>query len=389
MLRRVTPERFRSCLLFGLLTVFVGLAAAGCGGSLKITKISTGAQRPSNVALFVDVRDSSGQPIAGLEEKNFKVYEDGKLVPTSKAKRALLEPRLGGVRYTLVLIDLSGPIADSEYRPELADSVAKMVDRVSDGQEVAVSAFDGAEEVAPFFGFGAAGDQTKALVEGLKAFKPRSRNTNLNGAVYQGLFALKEQLDASTAAKKSAALVVFTDRTDLAHSVSPQVLKQAIHDTPAEIYVIGAGEKIKNEELTAIGKSGTFLTDDPRGYKKGFDEITKKVAGKTEGRYIFSYCTTKRRGDHKMELEVVAPHDKGRTSYSFSADGFKGGCSPQKPPSFATGATPKAAPPPADSEPEGESGAESQAEPEARPPERRPARSRPAPAQAAQATDDE
>jgi hypothetical protein len=387
MLRRVTLPRFRSCLLFGLLTVFVGFAAAGCGGSLKITKLSTSSQRPSNVALFVDVRDGDGQPIAGLEEKNFKVYEDGKLVPASKAKRALLEPRLGGVRYTLVLIDLSGPIADSEYRPELAESVAKLVDRLSDGQEVAVSAFDGAEEVAPFFGFGAPGDQTKALVEGLKAFKPRNRNTNLNGAVYQGLFALKEQLDASTAQKKSAALVVFTDRGDLAHSVSPQVLKQAIHDTPAEIYVIGAGEKIKNEELTAIGKSGTFLTDDPRGYKKGFDEMTKKVAGKTEGRYLFSYCTTKRRGDHKMELEVVAPHDKGRISYSFSADGFKGGCSPQKPPSFAAGAVPKAAPPPADSESDG-GDAESQAEPEARPPERRPAR-RPPPAQAAQATDDE
>ena len=112
----------------------------------------------------------------------------------------------------MVLIDLSGPIADSEYLPELADAVGKVVDRLSDGQEVAVSAFDGAEEVAPFVGFGAAGDQVKALVDGLKKFKPRNRNTNFNGAIYQGLFALKEQLDASKAEQKSAALLVFTDR---------------------------------------------------------------------------------------------------------------------------------------------------------------------------------
>jgi len=335
MLRAVTPPRFRSplVLLFGLLT-----ALAGCGGSLKITKISTSTQRPANVALFLDVRDDDGEPIGGLEEKNFKVYEDGKLVPSSKAKRALLEPKLGGVRFTMVLIDLSGPIADSEYLPELADTIGKVVDRLADGQEVAVSAFDGAEEVAPFVGFGAAGDQVKALVDGLKKFKPRNRNTNFNGAIYQGLFALKEQLDASKAEQKSAALLVFTDRGhDLARSVSPQVLRQAVHDTPAEIYVVAAGEKLNKEELTVIGKSGLFLTDDPRGYKKGFDEMTKKVAGKTEGRYIFSYCSTKRRGDHKLEVEVVAPKDKGKVSYKFSADGFKAGCTPKKLPSFAAG----------------------------------------------------
>ncbi len=353
---------------------------------MKITKISTSAQRPANVALFLDVRDGDGQPVAGLEEKNFKVYEDGKLVPSSKAKRALLEPKLGGVRFTLVLIDLSGPIVDSEYLPELAEYVGKMVERVADGQEVAVSAFDGAEEVAPFFGFGAAVDQIKTLVDGLKKFKPRNRNTNLNGAVYQGLFALKEQLDASNAEHKSAALLVFTDRGDLAHSVSPQVLKQAVHDTPAEIYVIGAGEKVKTEELTAIGKSGIFLTDDPKGFKKGFDEMTKKMAGKTEGRYLFSYCSTKRKGDHKLEVEVVAPHDKGRVSYKFSADGFKAGCTPKKLPPFAGGGgEPAKGAPPADSSGSGDGDTSQEEERAPAPAPRRPSR----PGPAAQAVDNE
>jgi hypothetical protein len=387
MLRGVRPPLFRSPLssfgpLFGCIVGFT-IFAAGCGGSLKISKLSTSTQPPANVALFLDVRNGDGDPIGGLEEKNFKVYEDGKLVPTSKAKRALLEPKLGGVRYTMVLIDLSGPIADSEYLAELADTVGKVVDRLSDGQEVAVSAFDGAEEVAPFVGFGAAGEQLKAVVDGLKKFKPRNRNTNLNGAIYQGLFALKEQLDASQAQQKSAALLVFTDRGhDLARSVSPQVLKQAIHDTPAEIYVIGAGDKVNKEELTPIAKSGIFLTDDPRGYKKGFDELAKKVAGKTEGRYIFSYCSTKRRGDHKLEVEVVAPSDKGRVSYKFSADGFKGGCTPKKLPSFAQGGEAKGEsrkPAPSDAE------TADQEQEEERPAPKKSTRSRPT----AQAADDE
>ena len=39
------------------------------------------------------MKDKAGGPIPGLQEKNFRVYEDGKLVTTSKAKRALLEPK--------------------------------------------------------------------------------------------------------------------------------------------------------------------------------------------------------------------------------------------------------------------------------------------------------
>ena len=252
---------------------------------MKITKISTSAQRPANVALFLDVRDGDGQPVAGLEEKNFKVYEDGKLVPSSKAKRALLEPRLGGVRFTLVL--------DRSERPDRRLGVSPRAGRLrrQDGRARGRRPGGRGQRVRrrrggrPVLRLRRRRRPDKALVDGLKKFKPRNRNTNLNGAVYQGLFALKEQLDASKAEHKSAALLVFTDRGDLAHSVSPQVLKQAVHDTPAEIYVIGAGEKVKNEELTAIGKSGLFLTDDPKGFKKGFDEMTKKMAGKTEGRY--------------------------------------------------------------------------------------------------------
>src|SRR5262245_23129817 len=61
-------------------------AAVGCGSSgLKVTKISVAADQPSNVAVYVDVKDKLGRPIPGLAEKNFRVYEDGKLVTTSKA----------------------------------------------------------------------------------------------------------------------------------------------------------------------------------------------------------------------------------------------------------------------------------------------------------------
>src|SRR4029077_2651463 len=96
-------------------------------------------QRPANVAIYVDIHDKAGNAVPNLQEKNFRVYEDGKLLAPAKAKRALLEPRAFGVKYTLVLLDLSGPMADSEDLPDLATTVGKFVEHLSDKQQVAVS----------------------------------------------------------------------------------------------------------------------------------------------------------------------------------------------------------------------------------------------------------
>jgi len=315
--------------LLHLSTAAVLLAGCGSGGSLKVTRIAAAADPPANVAVYVDVKDKLGRPIPGLAEKNFRVYEDGKLVTTSKGKRALLEPKEFDSRFVLLLVDMSGPIVDSEDLPELTRSVAAFVDHVGATHEIAVGAFDGNDEVVPFLGY-AGTAETKKVTEALQKFRPRSRNTNLNGAVYQGLHSLRDRLNAATAPQKSAILVVFTDRGELSHSVSPETLKQGMKETPAQIYVIGAGEGIHREELTALGRSGVYLSNNPKNFKTGFEETAKKLTADADGRYVFSYCTPKRRGDHRVEVEAVTSHDRGRVMFKFNADGFGSGCSPKK-----------------------------------------------------------
>jgi hypothetical protein len=306
--------------------------AAGCGsggGTLKVTKIAAAADPPANVAVYVDVKDKQGRPIPGLAEKNFRVYEDGKLVTTSKGKRVLLEPKDFDKRYVLLLIDMSGPIVDSEDLPDLIGAVGSFIDHVGATHEIAVGVFDGNDEVVPFLGYAGTAD-TKKVVAAVQKFRPRSRNANLNGAVYQGLHSLRDRLKAAEAPQKSAILVVFTDRGELAHSVSPETLKQGLQETPAQIYVIGVGEQIHRQELTTLGRSGTYLSNNPKNYKDGFAEIGKKLTADADGRYVFSYCSPKRRGDHRVEVEAVTSHDRGRLMFKFNADGFGGGCSPKK-----------------------------------------------------------
>jgi hypothetical protein len=326
--------------------VVVSILALGCGGgTLKVTKLQASAQRPANVAVYLSVFDKLGQPVGGLELGNFRVYEDKKLISEGKGKRALLDTGIAAQRFALLLVDMSGPMVDSEDLPELARAVGQFVDKIGASQSVEVDLFDGSEEVAPLFGFGANMDTAK-IVAAVKAFRPRNRKTNLNGAVYQGLGALKDQLDKATTAEKSAALVVFTDRGDLSHSVNAAVLEERLKSTPVDVYVIATGEKVSRPEIEAIGHNGVFISNDPKAFKKGFDQVSAKLAKVSDGRYIFSYCTPKRKGDHELQLEVAIPGDTGRLAYKFDADSFKAGCSPKKRPGFTALVKPTRPPPP-------------------------------------------
>jgi hypothetical protein len=335
--RTMMPSRFQLSVLLG------GIAAVGCGsstGNLKVTKISAAADQPANVAVYLDVKDNVGRPIPGLAEKNFRVYEDGKLVTTGKGKRVLLEPKMFDSRYVLLLVDLSGPIVDSEDFPELANAIGGFVDHVGATHEIAVGAFDGNDAVVPFLGY-AGTAETKKVIDAMRKFRPRSRNSNVNGAVYQGLHSLRDRLNEPGAAQKKAILVVFTDRGELAHSVSPETLKQGMKDTPADIYVIGVGEGVHRDELAAIGRSGTFFSNNPKKFKDGFAEIGNKLTAETDGRYVFSYCSPKRKGNHRVEVEAVTAKDRGRLMFKFNADGFTGGCTPKKTPDLVPAATAK------------------------------------------------
>ena len=50
---------------------------------------------------------------------------------------------------------------------------------------------------------------------------------------------------------------------------------------------------------------------------------------------MFSYCSPKRKGSHKVEVEAVTTAARGRLMFKFNADGFTTGCSPKTKPELA------------------------------------------------------
>jgi hypothetical protein len=310
----------------------VGCGSSAAGGGLQVKMLAATSQTPSNVAVHFSVGNKTGEPIVGLTPANFKIYEDGKLVPEKKAKRALLDPRMAEAHFTMVLVDLSGPVVDSEYLPELARAIGQFVERVGHAQQVAVSVFDGRDEITPMFGFGA--EDPKGALESIRKYRPQERNSNLNGAVIQGLAELEKQMASATAAHKFGNLVVFTDRSDLAKKVPAAELEAALDKTPADVYVIATGEKIKRDELGHIARADAFYSNKPSELTQGFAQLGKHLEATTAGHYLLSYCSPKRKGEHSVEIEVVTETEHGKMSHRFNAEGFKKGCSPKHRPAF-------------------------------------------------------
>ena len=60
-----------------------------------------------------------------------------------------------------------------------------------------------------------------------------------------------------------------------------------------------------------LGRTGMFLSNDPKDFKKGFAELNQKLVSIADGRYVLSYCSTKRKGSHKLEIEIETPGGRG------------------------------------------------------------------------------
>lgn len=319
-------------------SMLVGASAVACastaqeGGSLKVKMLDAATDRPSNVALHLAVGGKNGEPIAGLKPTNFRIFEDGKLVPEDKAKRMLLDPRAAEVHVTVLLIDLSGPIVETPSFPELIKQTGEFIERLQSTHQLTVSLFDGRDDVRTVLEPDES-DVEKALSR-IRHYRPEERKGNLNGAVLRGLAMIDKQLAASKAGHKVANLVVFTDRGDMAQKVPEEDLEVALDKTPADVYLIGVGPGIKRPELGKVARTDAFYSTQLGDLQVGFEHLGKHLEVGAAGQYLLSYCSPKRKGQHALEIEVVTEKEHGKFTHKFSADGFVKGCSPKNLPAF-------------------------------------------------------
>jgi len=332
--------------------------------------------------VYFKVKTIDGDPVGGLTADKFRIYEDGQLVSQYESKQTILNPEVAAVHYTLLLVDMSGSVSDSGTVPDLVQAVSAFTDRVEKQQRVAIYAFDGSPDLYPIVPFTDQPGSAKAGVAQLSSFKPKDPSTNLNGAVVKALDELDNDLGKAKQPLKFGTLVVFTDGTDHANRVSEADMRQHIREKPFDVFAIGLGAEIKQQQLEAVGKSGTALATDKTAIVKTFDDVGAKVEAKTKSYYLLSYCSPARAGKHEVRIEAVIKEGDGGTEKTgslksdFDATGFAPGCDPNTPPAFDVTKGDELAPPPEDKKEDKKADKEKK---EAKPPPPRPANAAPPP----------
>ncbi|HEY5089709.1 MAG TPA: VWA domain-containing protein [Polyangia bacterium] len=321
-------------------SLLAGLSA-GCAG-LNLRLVDASVRKPSNVAVYFTVDTRGGQPVANLTPQDFHIYEDKQPVSILESKQTILQPEVAAIHYTLLLIDMSGSVVDSGDMPALIQAASSFGERVGPYQKVAVYTFDGSPHLTPVVGFGG---NVRAGVAALATRRPRDPSTNLNGAVIEGTRLLTQQMEHAPVPLRFGTLVVFTDGTDRAHRASPEDVDRALDGAGFETYVIGAGQEVDRTQLSRIGRSGTFTSQNRADVQKGFDEIGARIEAASRRFYLLSYCSPSRAGEHEVEVEAIAAGRSGRLSYRFNANGFGPNCDPKQKPAFDVH-HPRPAPPP-------------------------------------------
>lgn len=326
--------RWMMAIVWALLS---GGGACATTPNLVIQKVGVAVGAPANVAMYLKVTRPDGQPVT-LLASDFKVYEDGKQIPSKKLKRALLPVASVLDRYVFVVVDLSGPLVDSEYLSTLQDSIANLADRLGKDSHLALSVFDG-DGLKPFVGF--EDTDPKPGLAGMRKFRPHNRNIDLWGTYMASLDALDEAARHATAPQHSLTLIFVTDRKDKAGRHSLDEASAKLQASAADSFVIGLGDAVVKEELQHLGRPDAFFVDKFRDLNKPFDDVAERIEAQRGQDYVFAYCSlqkpTKRSGTHKVEVKIENKQWHGDVEHEFSTKVFtKGGaCDPRKKPEFA------------------------------------------------------
>lgn len=302
---------------------------------LQFNLLEGRAQQPSNIYLLFSVETCSGNPKAGLQAEDFEIYEDGEFISIFESDQTILpRPQLYTLA-TVLLLDMSGSILESETLNPLKLSAKSFVSQVAgeNGQEVAIYLFDGRERIKELIAFTEDVNDLQNALDSL--LKEEIMNdpeydisTNLNGAVIQGVSILDDKkLDTEKGKLFSGTLITFTDGTDRAHRFSDGDALHAVKSSVHSSFTIGLGGEIDDRHLASLGKSGFAWAENASDLENAFNQIAEQVKNESDKFYVVGYCTPSRKGNHHVTLKVTGY--SGSLSYAFNSDGFEGGCNPE------------------------------------------------------------
>lgn len=330
------------------ITMLCALTLAACGGGLRVETVATSADKPSNVAVYVSVT-KNGEPVKELFEKNFQVSEEGQDLTVEQTKQTLLPKDMAAVHRALLLVDMSGPIAEGDVRDRIAAATARFVTRAHTTQGVTVYAFDGGTSIRLISDYPQGTSEVTEIPE-LSSYKADDQSSNLNSAVVEAIAQLDARLMTAQKPLRIGTLVVFARGPDLAGRVQEHTMSDAIRESSHLVYAIGIKDT-PGFRAGGIAKTGSFEAESMSTLDSAFESAGTRVADSVNGYYLLSYCSPARAGERHLRIKVVTQDEKGQElsgslSSTFDASGFGAGCDPTTRPKFVVRASAETKPAP-------------------------------------------
>ncbi|HEY6725799.1 MAG TPA: hypothetical protein VI197_17310 [Polyangiaceae bacterium] len=303
-------------------------------GSVEVKPVHSSVQKPSNVAIYVAIKDGDAR-LTDLDESNFAVYENDKPIDQSQARLTLLAQDAAVVHHVLLLLDLSGEL-DQRQREDLKSAVAGFVQSVSRFEGVSVFGFDGGSELRKLGEF-QVGHSGEVRLTGLTSGDP---SRNLNGAAILAIKRLNAQLMRVRRPVRVGTLVVFTRGPDVAARETSDTVYSALSTSAYAAFAVGVRSE-GNYYLDDVGPSGKVEAESAAALGPAFLEAARLVNDARASHYLVQYCSPARAGTPIVRLEVryvnqAGEERTGDVELGFDASGFGPGCDPHSTPTFQT-----------------------------------------------------
>jgi hypothetical protein len=297
--------------------------------------------------------DCKGNPVTRLKGDDFIVREspddrEGRAVSKYESQQVILPRRVGSQIFFLLLLDMSGSVQKAPGGIASLQGGARVLTRsLIRNQSIALAVFDGSEEIHLLQDYTREEGVLNQAIDRLATWQSRDSSTNLYGAYIKGLEHLRDRMKKHQDKFAQGFLAILTDGTDQANrrnfteasrfrqglgaGTSSQKLDQTRRFMVATISV--GGEVDRNVLCRLADPRMCFSYEDWKQLSN--EEIVGELARRLDelGRsfHVLSYCSPKRRGAHKVQVEVDRERlgtggDSNRIAAPFVADGFTGGC---------------------------------------------------------------
>ena len=306
--------------------VVIGLESIEEGSCLQFEVLDGEATQPSNVTLFFSMKTCGDQtPVLGVAAENFIVTEGGTPVSPYESHLSILPKCIGYDLLTILLLDLSGSIFETESLPSVVEAAKAFASNLTAEEHyLSVHLFDGRAKTEKLVDFTKDKETLTEALDSVLTRSPVDNSTNLNGAVIDALEILNEREFESDALVFQGSVVAFTDGTDQANIVDNETAVAQVEESLHKVYTIGLGEEVEENHLKAIGPAGTFLANTLTELTTAFQESGDQVLRSSQNYYVIGYCSPKRSGKHMIELTVEG--FKGIMRAEFDASEFTTGC---------------------------------------------------------------